>query len=74
MKKFSNISESSSSNVSSNLLVSMISDIDDLISNLEYLKSFLDKNKDTKEIEIYQKLVEVHTNIQLLSGKIKPKK
>jgi hypothetical protein len=73
MKKFSNITEKNN-NISGNLLVNMMNDIDYLISNLEYLKSFLDKNKDTGGIEIYQKLVRVHTDIQLLSGKIKPKK
>lgn len=68
MKKFSKLNEKKSDN----LLENVISDIDELISNLEYLRSFIDKKKNSEDdIKIYKSLITVHTDIQLLSSKIK---
>ena len=50
-----------------------ISDIEELIDNLEYLKTFLQKIPDEKEFEVYSKIVTTHTDIQILSGKLNHK-
>jgi cob(I)alamin adenosyltransferase len=68
MKKFSKLNEKQSDN----LLENVINDIDELISNLEYLRSFIDKKKNSEDnLKIYKSLITVHTDIQLLSSKIK---
>lgn len=68
MKKFSKLNEEQSDN----LLENVINDIDELISNLEYLRSFIDKKKNSEDnLKIYKSLTTVHTDIQLLSSKIK---
>lgn len=68
MKKFSKLNEKQSEN----LLENVINDIDELISNLEYLRSFIDKKKNSEDdLKIYKSLITVHTDIQLLSSKIK---
>jgi hypothetical protein len=48
-----------------------IEDIDDLISNLQYLKSFIEKNIEDDDLKFFSKTNIIHTDIQLLSGKIK---
>ena len=48
-----------------------ISDIEELIDNLEYLKTFLGKIPDEKELDVYRNVSIIHTDIQILSGKLK---
>ena len=56
------------------LIKKTIHDIEGLVDNLEYLKTFLEKIPDEKEFEIYSKIGTIHTEIILLSGKLNYKK
>jgi hypothetical protein len=58
-------------NESKTLNSKFIEDIDDLISNLQYLKSFIKKNIEDDDLKFFTKTNLIHTDIQLLSGKIK---
>jgi len=58
-------------NESKTLNSKFIEDIDDLISNLQYLKSFIEENIEDDDLKFFTKTNLIHTDIQLLSGKIK---
>jgi hypothetical protein len=69
MRKFTKINESLG------LVDKMIGDVDQLRENLDYLKKFLEgRVNDNNELEIYKSLTSIHTDIQLLSSKISPRK
>lgn len=55
------------------LIKRTISDIDELVDNLGYLKTFLEKVPDEKELEVYGRMLTIHTEIQILSNKLKRK-
>ncbi len=67
LKQFENKSES--------LKDHAISDINELIDRLEYLRDFIDeKISDDNDLEFFGKINTIHTDIQLLSGKLNYKK
>ncbi len=66
LKQFENKSESLKENA--------ISDIDELIDGLEYLRNFIDENISDDDIKFFSKINTIHTDIQLLSGKLNYKK
>jgi hypothetical protein len=51
-----------------------ISDINELIDRLEYLRNFIDEKISDDDIKFFGKINIVHTDIQLLSGKLNYKK
>jgi hypothetical protein len=51
-----------------------ISDINELIDRLEYLRNFIDEKISDDDIKFFSKINIVHTDIQLLSGKLNYKK
>ncbi len=55
------------------LLEKTITDITELQKSLDFLKEFIAKIPDEKSLEVYAKIAVVHTDIQLLNNKIKPK-
>jgi len=66
MKKFTKLNENKLE-----LISVMISDIDSLVDNLEYLRDFLKEKVDEKnQLNLYRTFMTVHTDIQLLSKKI----
>jgi hypothetical protein len=62
-------------NKSGSLKENAISDINELIDRLEYLRNFIDeKISDDNDLEFFGKINTIHTDIQLLSGKLNYKK
>lgn len=51
----------------------VIEDIDTLVERLEYMKQFIITNIKEDDLDFYKNIVRVHTDIQLLSGKLKHK-
>ncbi len=61
-------------NKSGSLKENAISDINVLIDRLEYLRNFIDENISDDDIKYFGKINTIHTDIQLLSGKLNYKK
>jgi len=62
-------------NKSGSLKDHAISDINELIDRLEYLRNFIDeKISDDNDLGFFGKINTIHTDIQLLSGKLNYKK
>jgi hypothetical protein len=61
-------------NKSGSLKENAISDINELIDRLEYLRNFIDENISDDDIKFFGKINTIHTDIQLLSGKLNYKK
>lgn len=61
-------------NKSGSLKDHAISDINELIDRLEYLRNFIDEKISDDDIKFFSKINIVHTDIQLLSGKLNYKK
>jgi len=55
----------------SSLKEKTIDDINELIERLEYLRNFIDNEISVDDIKFFVKLNTIHTDIQLLSGKLK---
>jgi hypothetical protein len=61
-------------NKSGSLKDHAISDINELIDRLEYLRNFIDEKTSDDDIKFFSKINIIHTDIQLLSGKLNYKK
>jgi hypothetical protein len=61
-------------NKSGSLKENAISDINELIDRLEYLRNFIDEKISDDDIKFFSKINTIHTDIQLLSGKLNYKK
>jgi hypothetical protein len=61
-------------NKSGSLKDHAISDINELIDRLEYLRNFINEKISDDDIKFFSKINIVHTDIQLLSGKLNYKK
>ena len=61
-------------NKSGSLKDHAISDINELIDRLEYLRNFIDEKISDDDIKFFSKINTIHTDIQLLSGKLNYKK
>lgn len=61
-------------NKSGSLKENTINDINELIDRLEYLRNFIDDKISDDDIKFFGKINTIHTDIQLLSGKLNYKK
>lgn len=61
-------------NKSGSLKENAISDINELIDRLEYLRNFIDEKISDDDINFFNKINTLYTDIQLLSGKLNYKK
>ena len=61
-------------NKSGSLKENAISDINELIDRLEYLRNFIDEKISDDDINFFGKINTLYTDIQLLSGKLNYKK
>lgn len=61
-------------NKSGSLKENSISDINELIDRLEYLRNFIDEKISDDDLKFFSKINSIHTDIQLLSGKLNYKK
>lgn len=61
-------------NKSGSLKDHAINDINELIDRLEYLRNFIDEKISDDDIKFFSKINMIHTDIQLLSGKLNYKK
>ncbi len=61
-------------NKSGSLKENAISDINELIDRLEYLRNFIDVKISDDDLKFFSKINSIHTDIQLLSGKLNYKK
>jgi hypothetical protein len=61
-------------NKSGSLKENAISDINELIDRLEYLRNFIDERISDDDLKFFGKINSIHTDIQLLSGKLNYKK
>jgi hypothetical protein len=61
-------------NKSGSLKENAINDINELIDRLEYLRDFIDDKISDDDIKFFGKINTIHTDIQLLSGKLNYKK
>lgn len=59
---------------SQSLKENAISDINELIDRLEYLRNFIDEKISDDDINFFNKINTLYTDIQLLSGKLNYKK
>ena len=59
---------------SQSLKKNSISDINELIDRLEYLRNFIDEKISDDDINFFNKINTLYTDIQLLSGKLNYKK
>ena len=59
---------------SQSLKENAISDINELIDRLEYLRNFIDEKISDDDIIFFNKINTLYTDIQLLSGKLNYKK
>ena len=59
---------------SQSLKENSISDINELIDRLEYLRNFIDEKISDDDINFFNKINTLYTDIQLLSGKLNYKK
>ena len=55
---------------SQSLKENSISDINELIDRLEYLRNFIDEKISDDDINFFNKINTLYTDIQLLSGKL----
>jgi hypothetical protein len=61
-------------NKSGSLKENAISDINELIDRLEYLRNFIDEKISDDDLKFFSKINSIHTDVQLLSGKLNYKK
>lgn len=59
---------------SGSLKENVITDINELIDRLEYLRDFIDEKITDDNFNFFRRVNTIHTDIQLLSGKLNPKK
>lgn len=57
----------------SSLKIMVTSDISELIDRLEHLKSFIEDKISDDDIKFFSQINTIHTDIKLLSGKLKYK-
>jgi len=61
-------------NKSGSLKDHAIGDINELIDRLEYLRNFIEERISDDDLKFFSKINTIHTDIQLLSGKLNYKK